>query len=297
LPTLITRDFIALTILYGLAIVFAYHALRPDVYGVGAGRQRSIYGRLTKGWRGVEVEARRSRVIRTYLGPVMGILFAVLWGMLGLDLAMTMDPHFFSTMFPVAFFWAAFQGGVAATAISITILRPRLAFEPYITGRQFHDLGKCVFAFAVFWMYLNWSQYIVIWYGLLPWEQPFFVRRFAEPYGGISASVVILVFALPFFGLLTRPPKQVPVILAFFSLLVLVGHWLERFLITVPSIWEGEGLPLGLPELAIGLGFLGLFASSYLWFVRTFPMLPSPASLAAQESAVVAVPAAATHGH
>jgi hypothetical protein len=214
LPTLITRDFVALAVLYGLAIAFAYYTLRPDVYGVGGGRQRSIYARLTAGWRGVEVEARRSRTIRNYMGPVMGILYAVLWGLIGLDLAMTMDPHFFSTMFPVAFFWAAFQGGVAATVIAVTLLRPRLGFEQYITAKQYHDLGKCVFGFAVFWMYLNWSQYIVIWYGLLPWEQPFFVRRFAEPYGAISAAVVILVFVLPFFGLLARPPKKVPAILS-----------------------------------------------------------------------------------
>src|SRR5690606_31070040 len=119
-----------------------------------------------------------------------------------------------------AFFWAAFQGGVAATAIAVVVLRPVLRLEPFITGRQFHDLGKLVFAFSVFWMYLNWSQYIVIWYGLLPWEQPYFVNRFAEPFGVVAATVVILVFVLPFFGLLTKPPKRVPAILAFFAGLV-----------------------------------------------------------------------------
>jgi hypothetical protein len=137
----------------------------------------------------------------------------------------------------------------------------------------------------------------VIWYGLLPWEQPYFVNRFAEPFGGIAAAVVVLVFVLPFFGLLTRPPKKVPAVLAFFAGLVLIGHWLERFMITVPSIWESDALPLGLPEIGIGLGFLGLFAASYLWFVRTFPMLPSPASLAARESAVVTVPVEVAGSH
>ncbi|MEX0912815.1 MAG: hypothetical protein WD737_13640 [Gemmatimonadota bacterium] len=290
LPNMIARDFVGLAILYGLAFAFAFFSLRPDVYGVDGERGRGIYGRLTRNWRGVEVEAARSQRIRNYLGPIMGILFALIWGMIGIDLAMTMDPHFFSTMFPVAFFWAAFQGGVAATAIAVAVLRMPLGLGDFITGRQYHDLGKLVFAFSVFWMYLNWSQYIVIWYGLLPWEQPYFIHRFEEPFGAITAAVLVLVFVLPFFGLLTRPPKMIPAVVAFFGGLILLGHWLERFLITVPSIWEGVGLPLGIPEVGIGLGFLGLFAASYLWFVRTFPMLPSPAALAAEESAVVTVP-------
>ncbi|MQA89584.1 MAG: hypothetical protein GEU90_05050 [Gemmatimonas sp.] len=290
LPSMIGRDFFALIVLYGLAIAFAYFSLRPDVYGIVGPKRNGIYERLTGGWRGVEAEAARSQKVRNHMGPVMGILYAVVWGLIGIDLAMTLDPHFFSTMFPVTFFWAAFHGGVAATAVAVVLLRPRLELEKFVTKRQFHDLGKLVFAFSVFWMYINWSQYIVIWYGLLPWEQPFFIDRFDPPFGIISAAVVLLIFVIPFLGLLSRPPKMVPAILAFFAGLILIGNWLERFLITVPSIWEEDYLPLGIPEIGIGLGFLGLFAATYLWFVRTFPMLPSPASLAAREPALVAVP-------
>lgn len=282
LSNMVIRDYLAITILYSLAIAFAYFSLRPDVYGIEGERARGIFARITSNWRGVEEEAARSHAIRNRMGVVMGILYAFLWGMIGIDLAMTLDPHFFSTMFPVTFFWAAFQGGVAATAIAVVLLRKQLGLEQYITVRQFHDLGKLVFAFSVFWMYINWSQYIVIWYGLLPWEQPFFVNRFSEPFGRVSAAIVLLVFVLPFLGLLTRPPKKVPEILAGFAALVLVGHWLERFMITVPSIWEGTELPLGVPEIGIGLGFLGVFLACYLWFLRTFPVLPSPATLNAQ---------------
>ncbi len=290
LSNMVIRDYLAITILYGLAFAFAYFSLRPEVYGVTGDRARAIFGSITKNWRGVEEEAARSHSIRNRLGVVMGILYAFLWGMIAIDLAMTMDPHFFSTMFPVTFFWAAFHGGVAATAIAVVLLRKKLGLEEYIGKSQFHDLGKLIFAFSVFWMYINWSQYIVIWYGLLPWEQPFFVNRFVEPFGRVAAAVVILVFLLPFLGLLTRPPKKVPEILAGFAALILVGHWLERFMITVPSIWEGTELPLGVPEVGIGLGFLGLFLACYLWFMRTFPVLPSPATLNAQPPMEVQLP-------
>jgi hypothetical protein len=297
LPNMVIRDFIGLIILYGGAMYFAYLTLRPDVYGITGNRKRGIYGTLTGGWKGVQVEAANSQRTRNFLGVALALLFVFLWGMIGIDLAMTMDPHFFSTMFPVAFFWAAFHSGVAMTAIAVTVLRGRVGISEYVTKATYHDLGKLVFAFSVFWMYLNWSQYIVIWYGMLPWEQPFFLRRFAEPYGAVTTAVLMMIFVLPFLGLLTRPPKKVPAVLAGFAGLILVGYWLERFLITVPSIWEGEGLPLGIPEIGMALGFFGLFASSYLWFVSTFPMLPSPASLAARDPAIVMVETSAASHH
>jgi hypothetical protein len=289
LPSLVTRDLVGVLVLYGLAVAFAYFSVRPDLFGARKGAT-ALYSRLTRGFRGVAEETARSHSAMNYLGVVLGLAYALLWGMVAIDLAMSMAPHWFSTMFPVAFFWTGFHGGVAATAIAVALLRPRLHLHEFITVRQFHDLGKLVFAFSVFWMYLNWSQYIVIWYGLLPWEQEFFVTRFSEPYAGISRAVVLLVFLIPFFGLLTRPPKTVPAILAVFSGIILLGHWLERFLITVPSIWGGEGLPLGLGEIGMGLGFLGLFLLAYTWFLQRFPVLPSPASLRAAGSQFITVP-------
>src|SRR5690606_37472123 len=94
LSNMIIRDFLGLIIIYGLALTFAFFSLRPDVYGVGGERRRGIYDRLTRNWRGVEAEASRSVNVRMYLGVVMAILFAVIWGMIGIDLVMTMDPHF-----------------------------------------------------------------------------------------------------------------------------------------------------------------------------------------------------------
>jgi hypothetical protein len=293
-PGLAIRDIVVVAVLYALALAFLYYSVRPDVYGV-KGRNDGLYGRITGGFRGVTQEAEHSHRILTRLSPVMGMAYAILWAIVAIDMAMSLSPHWFSTMFPVAFFWTGFHGGVAATAIAVCLLRTPMGLDSYITRRQFHDLGKLVFAFSVFWMYLNWSQYIVIWYGLLPWEQEFFVKRFGELYGSIAGAVVLLVFVLPFLGLLTRPPKMVPQVLAFFAGLILVGHWLERFLLIAPSIWEHENLPLGLTEIGIALGFAGLFLASYIWYLRRVPILPSPATLAARGSPFLAVPVTTSH--
>jgi hypothetical protein len=289
-PGLAARDIILVFVLYALALRFMYNALRPDVYGVG-GPHKSLYDRLTGGFGDVAAEASKRYRQNYLLGVILGFVFTIIWGIIGVDLAMSLQPHWYSTMFPVAFFWTAFHGGVAATAIAVALSRTPARLESFITRRQSHDLGKLLFAFCVFWMYLNWAQYIVIWYGLLPHEQEYFVRRFADPFGGIASSVVILVFVLPFFGLLTRPPKMLFGGVAFFGAIVLAGHWLERYLLVYPALYEeGSALPMGIPEIGIGLGFLGLFAASYLWFAARFPLLPSPASLTARGSAVVAVP-------
>ena len=286
-PGMAIRDTLALVVLYGMALWFARNALRPDLHGI---REGGLYGFITKGYRGAGEEAIRSRDLNFWIAPITAILFALLWGMIAIDQAMTMLPHWFSTMFPVTFLVSAFHSALAMTAIGATLGRRNAGLQDYITTRQYHDLGKLLFAYAVFWMYVNWSQYVVIWYGLLPHEQEFFVRRFNEPFGGVSQLMVGMVFVIPFFFLLTRPPKKVPGFVAFVAAIILVGHWLERFLITVPSVWSAYDLkvepgqvplPMGLPEIGTALAFGGLFFACYLWFLKTFPLLPSPATLAA----------------
>ena len=145
-------------------------------------------------------------------------------------------------------------------------------------------------------MYLNWSQYIVIWYGLLPHEQEFFVQRFSEPFGAIAGAVVLLVFVLPFFGLLTRPPKKVLGILAFFATIILVGRLAGALPAGLPLALEGDG---GAARWACrrSASASASWASSWrlpLVPAARVPILPSPATLAARGSPVVAVPVPAT---
>ncbi|HEX6746250.1 MAG TPA: hypothetical protein VF092_02965 [Longimicrobium sp.] len=291
-PTgMLARDVVGLLVLYGLMGWFGYHMLRVDLHEA---KGPSIYGWFTGGtWRGVGEEALRSRRISLRLGVVTALLFALIWGMIGIDQAMTMLPHWFSTMFPVTFIVSAFHSGLAFTAIAMVLLRRQLKLEEYITPAQYHDLGKLIFAYAVFWMYVNWSQYVVIWYGQLPHEQEFFVQRFHPQFAVLTEIAVGCIFVFPFLSLLPRAPKKAGGVLAGVSTIVVIGHWLERYLITVPSVWTGEHAPFGLTEIGVSLGFAGLFLASYAWFLSTFPVLPSPASLAAIPTPTITLPARA----
>lgn len=292
-PAMAVRDILALVVLYGLAMLFAYHQLRPDMHGLDrAGRRGWPYSWLGRGIKGDIAEVAADSYRRNQkIGVFLALAFALLWGLIAIDIAMTTLPHFYSTMFPVAFFISAFHSALAMTIVMVVIHRRSLRLHEWITERQFHDIGKLLFAFAVFWMYINWSQYVVIWYGLLPHEQEYFIRKFNAPFGPVVIAAVMMIFLVPFFGLLPRSIKKMPEILAGFAVIVMLGHWLERFLVVTPNIFDNlTGLPLGLPEIGVGLGFLGMFVFCYTWFLRTFPVLPSPVSLAAVPSGLVHVP-------
>lgn len=278
-PGMMVRDMVALAVLYGLALLFTYHQLRPDMHGRGWGTGGDAVA--------VAEDAYRRNL---KIGVFTALAFAFGWGLIGIDLGMTTLPHFFSTMYPVAFFISAFHSAIAMTIVMAVLHRKSLGLEAYITEKQFHDIGKLLFAFAVFWMYINWSQYVVIWYGLLPHEQEYFVRKFNDPFGGYVMAAVMLIFVVPFFGLLPRSIKKMAPILAGFACLVMLGHWLERFLMATPNFWETEQwgpIGIGLTEILMGLGFMGLFVACYRLFLQRYPVIPSPVSLNAIPNGLV----------
>lgn len=282
-PGMMVRDIVALVVLYGLALLFTYHQLRPDMHGRG-------WGRTGEDAVAVAEDAYRKNL---KIGVFTALAFAFGWGLIGIDVGMTTLPHFFSTMFPVTFFISAFHSALAMTIVMVVLFRRSLRLHEWITERQFHDIGKLLFAFAVFWMYINWSQYVVIWYGLLPHEQEYFVLKFTQPFAPLVMAAVMLIFVVPFFGLLPRAIKKMAPILAGFACLVLVGHWLERFLIATPNFWDAEhwgAIGIGPTEVLMGLGFLGLFVACYRLFLQRFPVLPSPVSLNAIPSGLVSFP-------
>ncbi len=276
MPFLVTRNVVGLLVLVGIAVYFAYLAVRPDLElaepdgDAGRKRWREM---LARDWRGQEAEEIRSYRRMARLGPALVLVYVLVMSMISYDWIMSLEPHWFSTLFGAWFFMGAFWGGIAATAFLVTRLKRRIdVADVNMSVPQLHDLGKLSFAFCVFWAYLFWSQYIVIWYGKLPWEQSWIVTRSGETWGAFSAAVIVLCFVVPFAGLLGRKPKVTPPILATFTGIILLGLWLEKYVMVVPSLHHGENaFSWWVP--AIGLGFLGLFVLSVRWFLSTFPVI------------------------
>ena len=199
------------------------------------------------------------------------MVYALVMTILAYDWIMSLEPHWGSTMFGPWFFMGAFWGGIASTILwSLHLRTKHKDFSHSIGLQQRHDLGKLAFAFTVFWTYLFFSQYIVIWYGKLPWEQAWIIHRSEAPWGSYSATVVVLCFVVPFAGLIGRKAKMKPAILGPLATVILTGLWLERYGMVAPSLWH-EGPIFTIWQPLIGMMFLGLWIGAVRWFLSTFP--------------------------
>lgn len=280
IPFLMARNVVAALVLFGMGLAFVYWALRPDL---GPEREADEEGdrgraawreRLAPEWRGQEEEAARSWRKLKVLAPALALVYALMMSVFAVDWVMTLEPHWFSTLLPGWFFMGAFWGGLCAVAVLMWMLKRGGGYcDEHMGPQQMHDLGKLIFGFSVFWAYLFFSQYIVMWYGKLPWEQEWFIHRAGAEWGPLSLAVILLCFVIPFAALIGQKPKVIPWWLGGVSLLALAGLWLERFILVAPSLHVEGTATLTFWEPVIGLGFLGLFAWAVRWFLATFPVI------------------------
>lgn len=275
-PGLFGRGALFLAVFYGLCFVFMYFSLRPDmpaVVGRLTGWRRSLTGWIGRGFRGEEEEASRSRRVLARISVPLALGYVIVISGMAIDLIMTLEPGWLSVLFPAYFFVGAWLSALAGTAFMAAALRRYLRLD-FFASHQWHDLGKLIFAFSIFWAYLWFSQYLPIWYGNMPRETVFILERYEAPWAAWSIAFFALVFVLPFLLLLWQRLKMVPGYLASVSGIILLGFWLERFNMVVPSIWHDGGVPLGWIEVATTAGFLGLFGLCYAAYASTFPLIP-----------------------
>jgi len=269
------RDLVALLLVFGVAIAFVYHDMKPDLAALRehvTGWRRRLYERLTADYDGSPEALAKVESRIQWLAPLLCLLYAYLFSILGFDLIMSLAPYWVSSLFGAFFFMGAFLTGLTMLALMMVYWRKRLALEKVIDVHDFHDLGKLIFGFSVFWAYLMFSQFLVIWYGNLPEETAFPFYRFWGVWRPVAITVGLMVFLIPFWGLIWVKAKITPLTFTLFAAISFAGVWLERYLLVQPSLTEG-GPQFGLPELGITAGFLGLFLLAYGLFARTFPML------------------------
>jgi hypothetical protein len=281
-----------------LTLVFLRTSFRPALAGAAdrATRAKGMFASWTANWRGDEVEWKVSRARLRVLAPIICLWYAFAHSLVAFDQVMALNPTWFSNIFGWYFLWGGFLCGVTATALACVLLRATTpGWDVEITPSRMHDLGKMIFAFSIFWMYLFFAQYIVIWYGNLPEETQFFQTRLGpqflqdswkwldwqlisdHPYAGLSLVAWIGCWVTPFWVLLGQRPKRTPVILGGVALISLLGFWLERNALVWPSLVPSDGTAwVGPIQIAIALGFLGAFVLNFLLFTRVFPTLPLP---------------------
>jgi len=224
-------------------------------------------------------QAKPARVRRNRLAVALLILWVITLSLWGFDLVMSLDPMWYSGLFGGYFAVSTLYTTFALLAIYTVSANSRgLAHVP---PAAVQDVAKLQFAMSIMWMYFFWSQYLVIWYGNVPIETRFVVKRFfTQPWLTLAWIVVIAGWLIPFAYLVKRltgrpPQRHTPLVVV--AVLGLVAIFLERVLVIVPSVTPTAGLPLGWREVLITIGFLGLFVLSRRWFLDRFkPILDLP---------------------
>lgn len=247
-----------------------------------------------------EEERARDWRVQTVLSPILAILYALVLTLSAFDLVMSLDPHWYSTLFGAYYFIGSFYTGLAALVFLTALARRTIGMEKFLGDQQFLDLGKLLFAFCMVTGYLFFTQFLVIWYGNLPEETRYVILRVVTtPWEPIAWATLTAIFFIPFTVLLSRKIKMKTNFMMGLSALVLAGMWLERFILVAPSLWKQQGIPLGLPELAITGGFLGAMAWSIIIFFKKVPLLPLSApwfSAAAEVRKEKRITVSSTHG-
>ena len=302
-------DLSILFVMTVLSLSFLKTSVRPTLGGGAADRMSGFAGsmakRWTAGWRGDAEEREASRARLSKLSPVIVLIFAMGYSVFVFDQVMSMEQTWYSNLFGAFVSWGGILSAVAAIALMSVLHRNSPVVGKGITEERLHDIGKMLFAFSIFWMYLFFSQYLVIWYGNLPEETAYFYDRlgpqflndkgftpiewalswsdwnfrwdrFDQNYAWLSMVVWACNWIIPFWVLLGARPKKTPWILGPVAVIVLVGFWLERNLLIWPSVIKEENtLYLGVVPILVALGFVGAFGLVFLFYTRVFPSLPS----------------------
>jgi hypothetical protein len=169
---------------------------------------------------------------------------------------MSIDAHWYSTMYSWYTFASTFVSGIALIALFVIFLKNNDYLE-YVNNEHLHDLGKFMFAFSVFWTYLWFSQFMLIWYANIPEETIYFQPRAHGIYKGIFWLMFIINFIAPLLILMTRSAKRNYGTVALMAVLIIFGHWLDFYQMVFPAVSPGK-VPNIIYDLGIALGFVGL---------------------------------------
>jgi hypothetical protein len=264
--------------------------IRPDI-GLAeklSDFSNSFADRFIKNYGSQEEEQAASGKRAKTLAPLLALLFFILCTLLAFDWMMSIDQEWFSTMFGAQYAVANLIAAAAALLIISGIVRKNFQLDEYITIDRYHDLAKLTFAVCALWTYLIFSQVLVIWYADLPEETPYLLLRMQSlEWGWMGWFLLILMFIIPFFGLMSRTACRSIWFSRLIAVVILVGCWLEKYLLIVPSIQENNaraglidassGLPGFSPnfyDVTITLGVFGIFLLSCFWFLQRVPAVP-----------------------
>ncbi len=202
------------------------------------------------------------------------ILFALTITFAAFDWLMSLDAHWYSTIFGVYVFAGAFLAMLALVSFISIRLRKNNVLYDIITREHDHDLGKLIFAFVIFWGYMAFSQYFLIWYGNIPEETVWFLHRWEGSWKAVTLLLVFGHFVIPFFFLFPHGPKRNWTAMTIITLWILLMHWIDIYWLVMPSLHH-HGVHLSWMDLTTMLGIGGIFLYIFWRRFTSNPLVPS----------------------
>ncbi|MEE9385577.1 MAG: hypothetical protein V3V08_19380 [Nannocystaceae bacterium] len=229
--------------------------------------------------------------MRAFSAPALA-LFALSLTFAAFDMLMALDPHWFSTIFGVYYFTgAALTVHAVLCLVAYSLLRGG-HLSGVVTREHFHDLGKYMFGFTIFWTYIAFSQYFLIWYADIPEETFWFSYRGHGEWLYLSLALVVLRFLLPWFLLLRRPIKRMPGLLCWAAALIVFTEFLDIYWLVQPAHahhaaaaahaadnhhlahWYETVIPFNEVDMLALVGFLGVVAMMFGISMKGRPLVP-----------------------
>ena len=263
------------------SVLYLYLPLIPDLALIAqrtSGWRSSVYRLLSLNWTGAGRQWQAlERAMKLMAGMILAVAVSV-HSVVAFDFALTIAPMWHSTIFAPYFVAGAIFSGIAALVLVMAALRHFLHFEKYLRPLHFDNLGKLLLLMSLMWTYFSAVEHLTTWYGNAPAEIAVFNAREQGVFAPAFWLMVTCNFVIPFVLLGIRRLRTITTVCTS-SVAILIGMWIERFLIVVPTLshtplpaaW-GEYAPTWV-ELSITAGTFAAMAALYLIFVKLFPII------------------------
>jgi hypothetical protein len=209
------------------------------------------------------------------LSAIFLVIFAVSSSMAAWDWVMSIDTHWFSTLFGWYTFASWWVTGLATITLAVVFLKEQ-GYLGFVNQSHLHDLGKFMFAFSVFWAYLFFAQFLLIYYANMPEESIYFIDRlqhFDGKYAGTLFTVLFINFVFPFLFFMTRDAKRHASFLKIGAIAIIIGHWLDFYLMIMPGTVKEHG-GMGFLEIGTAILFAGVFVLMMANALAKMPLVP-----------------------
>lgn len=202
-------------------------------------------------------------------------IFAITVSLTAIDWLMSLEPHWFSTIFGVYFFSGAVLSALAALTLIVILLKERGYLSQRLANDHYYSLGTLLFAFTCFWGYIAFSQYMLIWYANLPEENIWFLNRWTGGWEIFSIVLVLTHFIIPFGALLSYPAKTNPKRLKFMSVWLLAVHYLDLYWLAMPNLQvNGYAYVFSIWDFVFPVGIIGLLILVFNMKAKKYNLMP-----------------------